>query len=62
MRNKIVAIGLLTQADLDRLGPTFEYAWPVSDTSSFDELLTAIDEAEKKAEERQSGAVSDTSV
>lgn len=44
--DRIVAVGLLTQANLETLGPTFERAWPVEDTPSFEELLTAIDRAE----------------
>jgi hypothetical protein len=43
---KIVAVGLLTQADLDKLGPSFAYAWPVDETPCFSQLLRAIDEAD----------------
>ena len=41
----IVAVGLLTISDLDRLGPTFTRAYPVDETPCFAELLRAIDEA-----------------
>jgi hypothetical protein len=44
---RIVAIGLLTQRELNLLGPTFERAWPVDDAPDFDELLRAIDDAER---------------
>jgi hypothetical protein len=43
---RIVAIGLLTQSDLNLLGPTFSRAWPVEQTPTFTELLKAIDEAD----------------
>ena len=46
-RERIVAVGLLTQADLDVLGSTFERAWPVEEAPSFQELLSAIDEADR---------------
>lgn len=45
----IVAIGLLTRRDLDQLGPTFKWAWPVEDAPEFDELLRAIDRADEEA-------------
>jgi hypothetical protein len=45
---KIVAVGLLTQAHLDRLGPTIAYAWPVDETPCFSQLLRAIDEADRE--------------
>lgn len=48
MPERIVAIGLLTQRELNLLGPTFERAWPVEDVPAFGELLRAIDEAERK--------------
>ena len=50
MQERIVAIGLLTQQDLNMLGPTFERAWPVEEVPEFDELLHAIDEADRKLE------------
>lgn len=48
MQERIVAVGLLTQQDLNVLGPTFQRAWPVEDAPSFEGLLRAIDEAERK--------------
>ncbi len=45
---RIVAIGLLTLSDLERLGNTFDRLWPVDQTMDFSELLTAIDEAEER--------------
>jgi hypothetical protein len=46
---RIIAVGLLTQKDLDLLGPTFSRAYPIDDTPCFDELLRAIDEADRTA-------------
>jgi hypothetical protein len=43
---RIVAVGLLTQGDLNVLGPTFSRAWPVEQTPTFNELLRAIDDAD----------------
>ncbi len=45
---RIVAIGLLTESDLRRLGDTFTRLWPVDQTTDFSELLQAIDEAEER--------------
>ncbi len=42
-RDKIVAIGLLTQRDLDMLGSGFRNAFPVAEGPMFDDLLKAID-------------------
>ena len=44
----IVAVGLLTQRELDRLGPSFTRAWPVDETPHFHELLEAIDKADRE--------------
>jgi hypothetical protein len=49
---RIVAVGLLTQRELNLLGPTFERAWPVEDAPEFNELLRAIDEADRRFEEQ----------
>ena len=46
MNERIVAVGLLTQRDLNALGPTFDRIWPVEEAPSFSELLRAIDEAD----------------
>jgi hypothetical protein len=52
MNERIVAVGLLTQRELNLLGPTFERVWPVEDAaSSFEELLHAIVEAERELQE-----------
>jgi len=48
---RIVAVGLLTQRDLDLLGSGFRRAFRVDETPCFDELLAAIDRAEQQMEE-----------
>ena len=47
-REKIVAVGLLTSRDVGLLGPTFDRLWPVEEALDFNELLRAIDEADRK--------------
>lgn len=49
--DRIVAVGLLTERDLDLLGPTFQRLWPVESAPGFTELLKAIDEAERELRE-----------
>jgi len=44
---KVVAVGLLTRSDLDRLGSNFTRAFPVDETPCFNGLLRAIDEADR---------------
>jgi hypothetical protein len=51
MQDQIVAVGLLTRHDLQLLGPTFDRVWPVEEAPSFNELLRAIDEADRKLSE-----------
>jgi hypothetical protein len=56
MDERIVAVGLLTQQDLNLLGPTFERVWPVEEAPSFGELLRAIDEADRRLAAQQSAS------
>jgi hypothetical protein len=44
---RIVAVGLLTQADLNALGQSFDRAWPITETPCFNALLHAIDVADR---------------
>jgi hypothetical protein len=44
---RIVAVGLLTQSNLDALGPSFSRAWPVDEEPCFMGLLREIDEADR---------------
>lgn len=48
-RPKVVAVGLLTQRDLDILGAGFRRAIPLTGAGDFDDLIARIDEAERKA-------------
>jgi hypothetical protein len=45
---RIVAVGLLTQTDLDVLGQGFRRAFRIDDDPCFGELLAAIDAAEER--------------
>ena len=47
-KERIVAVGLLTQRDLDMLGQSFDRLWPVDETPCFGTLLSAIDEADRE--------------
>ena len=43
----IIAFGLLTERDLQTLGPSFSRAWPVDEAPCFTQLLDAIDHADR---------------
>ena len=45
-KDRIIAVGLLTQRDVDVLGQGFSRLWPVDDTPCFQDLLQAIDNAD----------------
>lgn len=47
-KERIVAVGLLTQREVELLGHNFSRLWPVDDTPCFVDLLKAIDEAERE--------------
>jgi len=47
-RERIVAVGLLTERDLRLLGARFDRLWPVEDAPEFVELLRAIDAADEE--------------
>lgn len=51
MNERIVAIGLLTKRDLRLLGPTFDRVWPVEEAPAFNELLRAIDDADRRLQQ-----------
>lgn len=51
MNERIVAVGLLTQRELRLLGPTFERAWPVEEAPHFNEMLRAIDHADRQLQQ-----------
>jgi len=43
----IYAVALLTRSELTLLGPAFARCWPVEQAPCFDELLAAIDDADR---------------
>lgn len=43
----IYAVALLTKSELTSLGPAFARAWPVERAPCFEELIAAIDDAER---------------
>ena len=47
MSKQIVVLALLTQDELDRLGPQFSRAYPIDKAPCLGELLHAIDEADR---------------
>ena len=51
MTERIIAVGLLTRRDLQLLGPTFDRIWPVEEAPHFNELLRAIDEADRRLQQ-----------
>ena len=46
-KDRIVAVGLLTRADIALLGTSYDRLWPVDETPCFDALLAAIDDADR---------------
>lgn len=55
----IIALGLLTQRDVDRLGPTFKRIYAIDETPCFGELLAAIDEADREIRQARDAAQQD---
>lgn len=47
-QERIVAVGLLTQREVELLGHGFSRLWPVDETPCFPELIKAIDEADEQ--------------
>ena len=47
-KERIVAVGLLTQREVALLGATFDRLWPVEEAPEFQELLDAIDHADEE--------------
>ena len=48
IKGQIVAVGLLTQDELQLLGAGFNRAWPVDESPCFEGLLEAIDDADRE--------------
>ena len=47
---RIVAIGLLTEHELELLGQGFDRAFPVDADNVFEDLVRAIDEADRQCQ------------
>ena len=47
-RERVIAVGLLTQRDLKLLGDGFRRAYPLTGSGDFEPLLQAIDEADQR--------------
>jgi hypothetical protein len=47
-RARIVAVGLLTQEQLDMLGTSLQKVYRIDETPCFTELLQAIDQADRE--------------
>lgn len=50
--DRIVAVGLLTEQDLDVLGTGFRRHFPVKDDGMFDDLLMQLDKVEVESSDR----------
>jgi hypothetical protein len=48
---RIVAVGLLTQREVELLGHGFSRLWPIDETPCFTELIKAIDDADRQLEQ-----------
>jgi len=53
MTERIVAVGLLTTHELQLLGPAFDRAWAVEEAPAFNELLRAIDDADRRLQQQK---------
>ncbi len=54
-KERIVAVGLLTQREVELLGHGFSRLWPVDETPCFQELLQAIDDADLELSQLEPG-------
>ncbi|MBB3910150.1 hypothetical protein [Sphingomonas desiccabilis] len=59
MRDNIVAVGLLTQRDLQALGSGFDRAFPVDGLEGFRDLLAQLDQIEALSAAGQQGPARD---
>lgn len=53
-QERIVAVGLLTQREVELLGQGFSRLWPVDETPCFTELIKAIDDADEQLQQEHS--------
>ena len=59
--NRIVAVGLLTQRDLQALGTCFTRVYPIDEVPCFGALLSAIDDADREQQPRERHETADKS-
>ncbi len=52
-KERIVAVALLTQAEVQRLGEKFERLWPIDDTPCFAGLIEAINAADREVRQNR---------
>ena len=50
---RIVAVALLTQVEVQRLGENFNRLWPVDETPCFAGLIEAIDAADREVRQNR---------
>ena len=50
VKERIVAVGLLTQREVELLGHGFSRLWPVDETPCFTDLIQAIDDADRESQ------------
>lgn len=50
---RVVAVGLLTQRDLDVLGTGFKRVFPIADDADFGDLLRALERVDAVPERRR---------
>jgi hypothetical protein len=53
LEERIVAVGLLTQREVELLGHGFSRLWSVDKTPCFTDLLKAIDDADEELKKAQ---------
>jgi hypothetical protein len=56
-KERIVAVGLLTQREVELLGHGFARLWPVDQTPCFQDLLQAIDDADRELSAAHDGKI-----
>jgi hypothetical protein len=52
-KERIVAVALLTQTEVQRLGENFKRLWPVDETPCFAGLIEAIDAADREVRQNR---------
>jgi hypothetical protein len=53
---RIVAFALLTKPEVETLGANFRRVWPIEDSTCFNGLVDAIDDADRRFRDRATSA------